>query len=352
MNRNLKKVVFVAAAVLLIVIAAIIVGFQAGVYAQKRFPERPAICDRTGIVLLKDRGLFPFSIRKTRHAEYGGKFASGLLGHTVVEDGKRKGALGVESLIDAKGITSPEVYLTMDARIQEKCESLLDRLVAVRVPKYTYITVLDSYGNLIASAQRPAMDLNDRSSIRDSQELIFMTMGYVFPVSDDWMRLLGSSSFAEPEEKARYRFHLKSGVFPVESAGVISGLKHPDWQHDDSQFATVPGYLLAFIGGLEGKEIPELKILLPEAAPWSALKATGDIQWISLLWSRDRSTLSALGMVPSEFGRSLYLMLRLAYDKDDENNGKPETDELLEKTVRSLELPRSARTEDAGATTE
>ncbi len=44
------------------------------------------------------------------------------------------------------------------------------------------------------------MDLNDRSRI-DRQDLIFMATGYVFPVSYAWMRLLGSSSYAEPAEK-------------------------------------------------------------------------------------------------------------------------------------------------------
>ena len=100
-----------------------------------------------------------FAIPK-RHAECGGRFASSLLGHTVVRGRDRKGAIGIESVIDRSGITGPEVFLTMDAGIQEQCESFLDRILAVRVPFYTYVTVLDSEGGLIAAAQRPTRTLH------------------------------------------------------------------------------------------------------------------------------------------------------------------------------------------------
>jgi hypothetical protein len=301
---------------------------------RSRPPTRPEICDRTGKVLLTDRRKSFFAM-PVRHAECGGKFASALLGHTIISYGTRKGALGVESLIDRNGITSPRVYLTMDAGIQEKCETLLDRIVEIRAPHYTYITILDSDGNLIAAAQRPAMDLNDRSIV-GYQELIFMAPGYVFPVSNAWMQLLGSSSFAEPEEKMRFRFHEKTGVFPVESCGIIPGIKHPEWDHADSQSATVPGYLLAFIGVTEEKEIPKLKVFLPDGVPCPAKKIAGNPHWISLLWSQDRSTLSALGMIPSDSGTALYTLLRVAYPKDDPENEQEDYCELLEKEVHAF----------------
>jgi len=302
---------------------------------RNRPPSRPAICDRTGKVVLTDRRKDLFSM-PVRHAECGGKFASSLLGHTMIRDGGRKGALGVESLIDKDGMTQPELFLTMDAGIQEKCESLLDRITEIRAPHYTYITVLDSEGNMIAAAQRPTMDLNDRSRI-DPQDLIFMASGYVFPVSDAWMHLLGSSSDAEPEDKRKFRFHQRSGVFPGESSGVVLGLKHPEWKsHGDAQSATALGYLLAYIGTAEGKEIPELKVLLSEAVPCPAREITGLPQWISLLWSQDRSTLSALGTIPSDSGTTLYALLRVVYRKDDAGNGSENSGELLEKEVRAF----------------
>ena len=301
---------------------------------QSRPPTRPVICDRTGKVLLTDYRESFFAM-PVRHAECGGKFASALLGHTIISYGSRKGALGVESLIDKNGITSSCVYLTMDAGIQGKCESLLDRIVAIRAPHYTYITILDSDGNLIAAAQRPAMDLNDRSLV-GYQELLFMAPGYVFPVSNAWMQLLGSSSFAEPEEKMRFRFHEKTGVFPVESCGVIPGIKHPEWSHADSQSATVLGYLLAYIGVTEEKEIPKLKVFLPDGVPCQARVIAGNPHWISLLWSQDCTTLSALGLIPSDSGTTLYALLRVAYSKDDPENEQDNYCKLLEKEVRAF----------------
>lgn len=301
---------------------------------QSRPPARPVICDRTGKVLLTDRrdSLFAMPVR---HAECGGRFASGLLGHTIISYGVRKGVLGVERLIDRNAIVAPVVYLALDAAVQEKCESLLDRIVAIRAPHYTYITVLDSDGGLIAAAQRPAMDLNDRNEV-GYQELVFMAPGYVFPVSNAWMQLLGSSSFADPEEKLRFRFHETTGVFPVESRGVISGGRYPDLPHDDSQSATVLRYLLAFIGVTEEKDIPTLKVFLPDNAPCAPRGIAGNPQWVSLLWSQDRTTLSALGMIPSDSGETLYALLRVAYPKVDEGNEQENYDMLLEKEVRAF----------------
>ncbi len=122
---------------------------------QTRPPSRPTVCDRTGRILLTDRRKSLFSM-PVRQAEYGGRFASSLLGHTIIGDGGRIGALGMESLIDKNGLEAQsELFLTMDAGIQEKCEALLDRITAIRTPCYTYITVLDSDGNLIAAASVP-----------------------------------------------------------------------------------------------------------------------------------------------------------------------------------------------------
>lgn len=326
-------------------VAMLAVGlFAAGVFLGNAFfekfrnrpPYRPDVCDRTGRVLLTDRRDSMFAIPK-RHAECGGQFASSLLGHTVIRGRGRKGAIGIESVIDRSGITKPEIFLTMDAGIQEQCEDFLDRILAVRVPFYTYVTVLDSEGSLIAAAQRPSMDLNDRSRI-GYQELIFMAPSYVFPVSDAWMRLLGSSSDADPRDKAKFRFHRSHGIFSGESCGRILGLKHPEWKSGDAQMATVLTYLLAYIGVTEEVPIPALKVILPGSRPYPPRRATGGMQWVSLLWSRDHSTMSALGTAPSDSGVNLYLLLRVAYRWKDEENGSPDKDALLEQVIREFEL--------------
>ena len=326
--------IFAVLAAVLLVLDACLAGGIVVLKFRNRPPARPTVCDRTGKVLLTDRRKSMFAM-PVRHAECGGKFASALLGHTIIGYGGRKGALGVESLIDRNELTQPEVYLTIDAGIQAQCESLLDRIVSICPPHYTYITILDSDGNLIAAAQRPAMDLNDRSTV-GYQELLFMATGYVFPVSDAWMHLLGSSSFAEPEEKLKFRFHKKLGVFPVESSGVISGIRYPGLSHSDSQSATVPGYLLAYIGVSEEKDIPDLKVLLPGDAPCPPREIAGNPQWVSLLWSQDRSTLSALGTIPADSKVTLYALLRVAYTKGDAENRPADYVELLEKEIRAF----------------
>ena len=329
-------------------VAMLAVGlFAAGVFLGNAFfekfrnrpPYRPDVCDRTGRVLLTDRRDSMFAIPK-RHAECGGQFASSLLGHTVIRGRGRKGAIGIESVIDRSGITKPEIFLTMDAGIQEQCEDFLDRILAVRVPFYTYVTVLDSEGSLIAAAQRPSMDLNDRSRI-GYQELIFMAPSYVFPVSDAWMRLLGSSSGAEPLDKAKFRFHQSPGIFSGESCGRVLGLKRPEWKSGDAQSATVLTYLLAYIGVTEEIPIPSLKVILPGSRPYPPRRVTGAMQWVSLLWSRDHSTMSALGTVPSDSGVNLYLLLRVVYSRNDGENGVPDKDALLEQVIRDFRLQES-----------
>ena len=202
-------------------------------------------------------------------------------------------------------------------------------------------TSLSATFDTLIAAQRPSMDLNDRSRI-DRQDLIFMAPGYVFPVSDAWMHLLGSSSDAKPTEKLKFLFHKRPGVFPVESCGVISGIRYPDLPHDDSQSATVLRYLLAFIGVTEEKDIPTLKVFLSENAPCPPRGIAGKPQWVSLLWSQDRSTLSALGMIPSDSGVTLYALLRVAYPKDDEGNDQENYDVLLEKEVRAFAVSDSS----------
>ncbi len=332
--ENLNRFCKVLGAVLL-VLNLYLAGKTVVLKYRNRPPSRPTICDRTGKVLLRDLRSSLFSM-PVRHAECGGRFASSLLGHTVFRDGARKGALGVERMIDRDGLTRPELFLTMDAGVQEKCESLLDGIVSVRAPSFTYITVLDSDGGLIAAAQRPSMDLNDRSRI-EALDLVFMAPSYVFPVSDAWMRLLGSSSYAKPTEKLKFRFNRKTGVFPAEARGVILGLKYPELKSPrDAQSATVINYLLAYIGVTEGKEIPELKVFLPDAVPGPARTVAGEPHWVSLLWSQDRSTLSALGTIPSDSGTTLYALLRVVYSKYDPDNGLAEKDELLEKEVRAF----------------
>ena len=89
-------------------------------------------------------------------------------------------------------------------------------------------------------------------------------------------------------------------------------------------------------GGAEEKEIPDLKVLLSDGVPRPAREIAGNPQWISLLWSRDRSTLSALATIPADSGATLYALLRVAYPADDGETRSAESGALVENEVRAF----------------
>ena len=270
-----------------------------------RGPIRPAVCDRTGRTLLADRKKNAFSA-PVRHAERGGRFASALLGHTIDRDGRRVGACGVEYLIDRDGLKRDRLLLTLDAGVQQRCEALMDRLPDNAAWDYAYITVVDSDGALIAAAQRPAIDLDDRGTV-EARAMVFMASTYVFPVPDEWMRLLGNASDAPPEHKSKLRFHRKLGIFPGEGKGAAA--------RKGAQSATALNFLLACAGRLEHKDIPEFKVFVPGGSPLPALKVADDFKWRSVRWSKDGSTFSALGSVSTGKGKTLYVLLRVVFNE-------------------------------------
>ena len=327
--KQKRSIVILFAAVLLAV------GIAAGGYFVRKFqnraPMRPLICDRTGKTLLSDvrRSMF---VAPVRHAECGGKFAAALLGHTIMTNRKRIGAGGVESLIDRDAMTGDRLFLTLDVGTQKECEKLLDDIAATVAPEYAHITVLDPNGALIAAAQRPVIDLNDRSKVAP-RGMVFMASTYVFPVSDEWVRLLGSRSDAPPEEKLRFGFHRKLGIFPGEGKGTITGGERHGTVKNHAQSATALNFLLAFAGARGNKAIPDLKIFLPEGSPGSVPRITGKTHWHSILWSKDRSTLSALGTIPAE-DTELYVLVRLTFSKTDGNGATVSVGDLPEKMIR------------------
>lgn len=268
-----------------------------------RRPIRPTVCDRTGRTLLTDRRKNAFSA-PVRHAKCGGRFASALLGHTIDRGGRRVGACGVEYLIDRSNDIPDRVLLTLDGGMQQRCEAFMDRLLDRAAPEHAHITVVDSDGALIAAAQRPAIDLNDRRMV-EPRAMVFMASTYVFPIPDEWMRLLGSASDAAPEHKLKLRFHRKLGIFPGEGKGSAG--------RSGAQSATALNILLACAGSLERKDIPEFKVFAPGGAPLPALKIADDFKWRSLRWSKDGSTFSALGSVSTEAGTTLYMLLRVVF---------------------------------------
>ena len=291
-----------------------------------RRPIRPTVCDRTGRTLLADRKKNAFTV-PVRHAERGGIFASALLGHTIDRSGRRVGVCGVEYLIDRDGLKRDRLLLTLDAGVQQRCEALMDRLPESAALEYAYITVVDSDGALIAAAQRPAINLDDRGTVK-VRAMVFMASTYVFPVPDEWMRLLGSASDASPEHKSKLRFHRKLGIFPGEGRGSTS--------RSGAQSATALNFLLACAGRLENKDIPEFKMFVPDGSPLPALKVADDFKWRSVRWSKDGSTFSALGSVSAGNGKTLYVLLRVVFNGRHGINTDGECRAGLEKAIRDF----------------
>ena len=315
MKKNRRFIAVTVAIVILTV--GIVAGSLLFHKIRTRHPLRPTLCDRTGRELLTDRRKFLFA-KPVRQPQCGGTFAAAVLGHTVVKNGQRVGAAGVEHLIDRRGIRDGRLFLTLDAGIQEKCEVLLDRIFEYAAPEYAYVTVLDADGALAAAAQRPVIDLADRRKVAP-RGMVFMASTYVFPIPDAWMRLLGSRSDAPPEEKLKLGFNRKTGLFPGEGRGVIPG-SGPNGggnggAKNHAQSANALKFLLAYIGAAEKKPIPELKLLLPDTAPRPRLQVAGETQWLSMRWSPDRSALSALGTAPVWGGAELYILLRIGFPR-------------------------------------
>ena len=336
-----KHKIIIALCAVLLLVSGGAAGMFFAVKLQHRAPMRPVVCDRTGKVLLTDNRKSMFAM-PARRAEVDGKFAAALLGHTTVKKGKRIGVSGVEYLIDHNEMTGKRLVLALDAGIQEKCEALLDTFCGYSIPQYAHMTVIDSDGALVAAAQRPVIDLNNRGNV-DRRGTVFMAAAYIFPVSDAWMRLLGSRSDVLPEEKAKLRFHLKPGLFPGEGRGGIPGVNRLCYHAaDHSQFTTVLNFLLACAGRMENKDIPSLKVFAPQGGMLPAVKI-GNFQWRSLLWSKSCSTLSGLGTASAGNGKNLYILLRVVFRDQDGN--RLETGErilpaeycsLLEKAVRTF----------------
>lgn len=326
--KDYRRYVVGGLAVVLL-LAAAAVGLRAMGRLRERRSVRPTVCDRTGRVLLRDGRETWFAPVK-RRADRGGEFAAGLLGYTAVREGARTGVSGVEFLIDRNGVTAEKLLLALDAGIQTECEALLERLVPVLAPEYAYVTVVGSDGGLIAAAQRPVLDL-DRRGRTGAAGMVFMASTYIFPVSDEWMRLLGSASGAPPEERKKFRFDRKLGIFPGEGQGRIAA---------SAQSATALNYLLAYAGAAGKRDIPELKVFLPGGAALPPLRPAAPARWRSLLWSRDGSTFSALGEVPVDGGETLYVLLRAVCRKEDVKEASPERRASAEKAVAESFSPR------------
>jgi len=269
--------------------------------------ERPEIRDRNGTLLIGNR-VQTQANERLRYAAIDGKFAAGLLGFTEFNHGREIGKSGIEKMIDGEKVSGNPVYVSIDCGIQRIVENWMERLSATGRNNYIYAICLNSQGELIATAQRPVLDINNRQQVEGGTFLLPSV--YVFPILNDFMKLLGSSTDAASEEKAKFRFHHKIGVLSPEARGRVRGI-NASADATDAQTATAFNYLLAYISIAEKKPIPQLQIFPNGRQPSVVMK--NKIEWIKV--QQGENNIVALGKAPELNGNWLYFLLCIAPDK-------------------------------------
>lgn len=292
--------------------------------------QRPEICDRNGSILVKND--ISRSSRDTfRIFTQHGKFASALLGHTsTYGNSAEQGMRSMERIIDREKIRS-KVYLTIDTAFQSKLEKLVEDINTQSAPMYVYAAAITSSGELLGMAQRPAFDLKKRCFDTPDgwQRGGVQAVEYVFPVPDEWMKLLGSASAAPPADKEKFQFHRKPGVFPVEAQGVVLGLNKMQNEKDPAKTAgqttSAVNYLLAYIAHAEKKPISKLSIYHSKIN--MPLSDAGKVKWISFYRPFDGIVVNALGVIESSKpGEKIYLMVRSVHtERNFQTPAPPET---------------------------
>ena len=280
--------------------------------------HRPEIFDRNGALLVKN-DLFFRRFKNTRIPVNGGSFAASIIGHTSQKERipAEEGLTGVEWLIEKKKIFHP-VYLTIDSAIQRKLETLIFTVAKKCNVQYVYGCIVNSKGEMVAAAQAPYFDLQKRNTYMtpggDANLLCgFFPGEYLLPVPDQWMKLLGSASTDDPENKVKFAFHKKIGLFPAEGQGIILGINRMPGVRDpkkvSGQSATMLRYLLAYIAHAEKKALPELALYTD--AVNTPVKITGPVKWINFYRPADGIVVNALGEIPTAVpGEKLYICVR------------------------------------------
>ena len=322
--------------------------------AQVNLPE---IFDRNGELLVKNK-LFRTQKENLRIYTKGGRFAASLIGY--IQHGNEitgrdfpRGRMGIEDIIYRKNITSP-VYLTLDTSLQFQLEKLIFDIAAKSDPRYAYGVIVSSKGELLAASQSSFFDLEKRNHAKQNpceewNGEVFMPAAYLIPVPDQWMKLLGSSSYADPLSKEKFQLHTRLGIFSYEQPGIVLGLNQMKGIRDpkrvSGQSATMFKYLLAYIGFAEKKDIPTLGIYTDKVN--TPVKTVGNVEWISFYRPPDGIVVNALGVIKTDDPKNnLYICIRAV--SEERNFVNPHSVEVrkvaaakadkAEKLIRSFKL--------------
>ena len=281
----------------------------------------PEIFDRNGKLLVKNN-LFRTRKDNLRIYPQGGRFAASLIGY--IQHGNEIsgrdfpcGRMGIEDIIYRKNITSP-VYLTLDTSLQLQLEKLIFDIAAKSDPRYAYGVIVSSKGELLAASQSSFFDLEKRNHAKQNpceewNGEVFMPAAHLIPVPDQWMKLLGSSSYADPLSKEKFQLHTRLGIFSYEQPGIVLGLNQMKGIRDpkrvSGQSATMFKYLLAYIGFAEKKDIPTLGIYTDKVN--TPVKTVGNVEWISFYRPPDGIVVNALGVIKTDDPKNnLYICIR------------------------------------------
>lgn len=289
----------------------------------------PEIFDRDGNLLVKNRLYRTSKKDKIRIHVNGGRFAASLIGHIQEYEWKfgrdaAWGFAGIEEIITRKNINHP-VYLTIDSSLQKQLEKLIADIDSQSTPRYAYGVIVNSKGELVAAAQNIVFDLEKRDFANPDQwNFNFMPSGYLFPVPDQWMKLLGSSSTADPLSKEKLQLHRKQNVFAAEAQGVVLGLNRMNGVRDpkrvSGQTATMLNYVCAYIGTVEKKAIPKLSVYTD--AVNTPTKFQDGVSWVSFYRPPDGIVVNAIGVIKTaDPNNNLYICVRAVYEE--RNFAKP-----------------------------
>ena len=146
--------------------------------------------------------------------------------------------------------------------------------------------------------------------------MIFFPAEYIFPVPEKWMNLLNSSSHLPTAEREKFGFHKKLNVFTTEAVGKLSFYpSNSDSQFKSDQTATTLHYLLAYIGAVEKKTMPQLQLF--STGKLSPVPPAGKTRWIAITQTNqpDKSLLG-LAEFPVSSGEKNYILLRCSWGRN------------------------------------
>ena len=271
-------------------------------------PDRPAIYDRCGNLLIGNRQRTNQPNERLRYAAVDGKFAAAFLGWTEFQDGRERGRTGIEAFIDSEHAAAP-VYVSLDSGVQEKVEHFAEYLNAAGKSNYLYTVCIDSNGELIATAQRDVLDINNR---KHAVGTCFFPANYLFPVAGKFLQFLTDPAAVSPESISKLQLTEKTGCFSPEVQGRI---KFADSKYTVS--ATAFKYLLANISVKEKKPVPQLKIF-SDGKQNPVEISEPEVKWI--VDAPGDEIIAALTEISTENNGSLYVFVCIGVDKKDPEN--------------------------------